>query len=554
MGQKKVEFSTIAEEDEAEEEVKLNPQKIREALDGDEELKNIGDFIKFGRYTVFIIFLYELMLLPQMANMTFMIYGGYAPKVVECGGHDYRNLSNVKSCAAYKEDFLRTNCTPVLETQFNSLAYEFNYFCDRITSVKRAISIMMLGVLFGAIIFGQLSDWFGRKRMMIVTHIGMCTLDLIVSRATSLGHFTLIQFFTSLFVGGHNTIMHVFLLESIPKKHRVWLSCALSYSPNYIIVAIIAYFAHDWRRLISIAGLLNIPALLLLLFAFESPRWLIQKALLDSARTTLMKMEKINGTATPTRLRNIDVLIEQEIMQNEKKRSRRKYYFYHLFYTWKMCLYTAIISFALLATSIISYALIFNMEHLSGSIFISTAFFGAFRWAVNLLVGAIDYFVPKAGRKPIHHGALTFILTMLGIVIVVKSLGIQSVNAIRITTMSAAAMCSQLFMVNAIVTSELFPTAIRNLAVSFVQISSRLGGVISPHVFYLANVWEPLPYVFMFTIMLINALMFGAFIPETKNSAMVDHMPDKSKRIWKSRNSMKATNILPSVAKLAEDV
>ncbi|CAD5223570.1 unnamed protein product [Bursaphelenchus okinawaensis] len=552
MPHKEVKFTAQDDEDEVDQ---LTPQAIREAFDDNEELKNLGDFIKFGRYTIFIIILYELMLLPQMANMTFMIYGGYAPKVVQCGHHDYRNLSTVKSCAAFKADTAASNCSPVLETQFNSLAYEFNYYCDRIIDVKRTISIMMLGVLFGAIIFGQLSDSFGRKKMMIITHLGMLTLDLIASRATSLEHFTLIQFFTSLFVGGHNTIMHVFLLENIPKKHRVWVSCMLSYSPNYIIVAGIAYLAEDWRMLIRIAGLLNIPAFFLLLFAFESPRWLIQKAYLDSARTTLMKMEKINGTATPIRIRNIDRLIEQEIIQNETKKSRRKYYFYHLFYTWKMCLYTAIISYALLATSIISYALIFNMEHLSGSIFVSTAFFGAFRWAVNLTVGAIDYFVPKAGRKPIHNGALSFILAMLAIVIAIKSIGIQSVNLTRITTMSAAAMCSQLFMVNAIVTSELFPTAIRNLAVSFVQISSRLGGVISPHVFYLANIWEPLPFVFMFTIMAINAIMFGVFIPETKGSSMIDHMPDKSKRIWKSRKqSLQGTNIQPSVAKLTEDV
>lgn len=49
-------------------------------------------------------------------------------------------------------------------------------------------------------------------------------------------------------------------------------------------------------------------------FAYESPRWLIQKAKLDSARQILMKIEKLNNTATPERLKNIDRLITQEVV------------------------------------------------------------------------------------------------------------------------------------------------------------------------------------------------------------------------------------------------
>lgn len=70
-----------------------------------------------------------------------------------------------------------------------------------------------------------------------------------------------------------------------------------------------------------------------------------------------------------------------------------------------------------------------------------------------------------------------------------------------------------------------------------------------------AKFWEPLPFVVMFVIMAINMVVFGVFIPETKGSAMADHMPDKSERLWKRRRDrMPISNIQPSVAKLAEDV
>ena len=66
---------------------------------------------------------------------------------------------------------------------------------------------------------------------------------------------------------------------------------------------------------------------------------------------------------------------------------------------------------------------------------------------------------------------------------------------LRVTTLSAAAMCSQLYIVNAVVTSELFPTAVRNLAASFGQIASRTGAIMAPHLFYLAVDWSPLPFL-----------------------------------------------------------
>lgn len=108
-------------------------------------------------------------------------------------------------------------------------------------------------------------------------------------------------------------IMHVFLLENVPKKFRVLLTALISYSPNFVFLSIAAWLSDDWRTLLKLCSFLNIPAFCLLLLAFESPRWLIQKAYLETARMALLKIEKINGTATPERLSIIDQIIEQEI-------------------------------------------------------------------------------------------------------------------------------------------------------------------------------------------------------------------------------------------------
>jgi len=149
------------------------------------------------------------------------------------------------------------------------------------------------------------------------------------------------------FVGGHNTIMHVFLLENMPKRHRVWVLTVLSYSPNYVLFAGLAYLTQEWRLLLRVMALLNIPAFIGLLFAYESPRWLIQKGKLERARTVMTAIERINGTASEERLKVLDELIGNEAQAEEVKKRKRKYYFYHLFYTGKLCLYICTISYAL---------------------------------------------------------------------------------------------------------------------------------------------------------------------------------------------------------------
>lgn len=178
---------------------------------------------------------------------------------------------------------------------------------------------------------------------------------------------------------------------------------------------------------------------------------------------------------------------------------------------------------------------------------------------MNLIAGLIDYAIPCAGRKTIHNGAITFILIMLGAGFISRVLQLDDASVLRVTTLAAAAMCSQLYMINAVVTSELFPTAIRNLAASFVQIASRTGAVLAPHLFYLAVVWPPLPFLVMLLLLLGDITAFTTLIPETKNSPMADHMPSRSwgrgkKRaaVAEGKASMR-TDIPPSSAKLTEE-
>ncbi|VDN28362.1 unnamed protein product, partial [Cylicostephanus goldi] len=90
-----------------------------------------------------------------------------------------------------------------------------------------------------------------------------------------------------------------------------------------------------------------------------------------------------------------------------------------------------------------------------------------------------------------------------------------------------------IYIADGITGNELFPTPIRNLGYSFLQIWNRAGVVISPFVFYSADIWIALPYCIMCLLCLIDTVAFECLLPETKGKHLVEHMPGRDQRIFR---------------------
>lgn len=74
-------------------------------------------------------------------------------------------------------------------------------------------------------------------------------------------------------------------------------------------------------------------------------------------------------------------------------------------------------------TSIISYGLVFNMEKLSGSIYLNTILVGALRYVINLICAVMDFKIRWVGRRLLHGFAMSFISLGLGIVFLITLFG-----------------------------------------------------------------------------------------------------------------------------------
>ncbi|KAK6056699.1 hypothetical protein COOONC_05793 [Cooperia oncophora] len=88
--------------------------------------------------------------------------------------------------------------------------------------------MQMIGVLIGSALFGQISDSFGRRKGMLVTMTGMAIGWIFVAKSPDLRLFTISRTVVGFFTGGSISVLNVFIMENIPKKHRMWINMAIT--------------------------------------------------------------------------------------------------------------------------------------------------------------------------------------------------------------------------------------------------------------------------------------------------------------------------------------
>uniref|UniRef100_A0A0N4ZIJ2 MFS domain-containing protein n=1 Tax=Parastrongyloides trichosuri TaxID=131310 RepID=A0A0N4ZIJ2_PARTI len=505
------------------------------------------DFFKRGTYTYILCGLLQFMILFQLGNMIFMTYGGLPPKIVGCGSKNFTELGWKEEtiCEYIEKREKNETCKPIFESAFDSINMEWNYICSRQMLIKSSTFFQLIGIFFGSIAGGQLSDLFGRKTTMLISLLIKIALTFLSSFSQDLTQLNIIRLAIQFLNGMTITINGVFIVENIPKNDRIWVYNIFTWSPTTAIFAIIAYFANEWRLLARVVAFLSIPAVILLVISAKSPRWLIQKGRLEEAKKEIKKICKLNKRDIDEK--DISRIVQEEYDKSNKvaSESKKKYTFLHLFYTWKFTTYTLILSSTFFVASLANYGTLFNMERLSGSIYTNSILMGCLRYIINLIVAAIDPRFKWLGRR--------HILIVFCFAITASCVGIFFVNVLglsmemfkRVLQISVVAYTSQLYLTSGIVSSELFPTPIRNLSYSTLQASSRIGVIISPYLFVLRNIFDSAPYAVLGIITGGVGTLYIFYIPETKGQPLKNEMPGPEESICGNKSILKQPEEVP---------
>jgi MFS family permease len=163
-------------------------------------------------------------------------------------------------------------------------------------------SAYISGAVGGALLFGWLSDKYGRKRIFYAT-LGVYILGVAASAcAWNFWSFALFRMLTGAGIGGEYSAINSAIDEMMPARLRgrldlaingtYWLGAALGAGATLILLDP-AWFPIDigWRLGFALGAVLALGILFLRRFVPESPRWLMTHGKLPEAEAAMTEIE-----------------------------------------------------------------------------------------------------------------------------------------------------------------------------------------------------------------------------------------------------------------------
>src|SRR5215216_320511 len=178
-------------------------------------------------------------------------------------------------------------------------------------------SAYLAGAVAGALLFGYLTDRFGRRRLFFVTLGVYLAATAATAFAWDFASFAIFRALTGAGIGGEYAAINSAIQELIPARYRgrtdlavngsFWVGAALG-AVGAVILLQPGLLPPDWgwRAAFGIGAVLGLVILVLRQWIPESPRWLMLHGRLPEADAILAGIERrIVGTADLERLREV---------------------------------------------------------------------------------------------------------------------------------------------------------------------------------------------------------------------------------------------------------
>jgi sugar porter (SP) family MFS transporter len=164
-------------------------------------------------------------------------------------------------------------------------------------SLGVVISSLIFAAAVGALVGGQISDAFGRRRTIILLAVLFFVGTLFVVFSPNFGLLVTGRILLGLAVGGASTVVPVYLAELAPYEIRgsitgrnelaIVVGQLSAFVVNAIIGNVFGNVAGVWRIMFAICALPAIALFFGMLRMPESPRWLVEKGREDEALAVL---------------------------------------------------------------------------------------------------------------------------------------------------------------------------------------------------------------------------------------------------------------------------
>lgn len=184
-----------------------------------------------------------------------------------------------------------------------SIADEFHLSTAQIGSL---ISAIFLGMIPGALIWGKVADWLGRKKSIILSLALYAPLPLLSAFAPTIDILWWLRFVCGMVLSGALVITFPYFEELVPVKVRgratVYLSAGWPVGLLVAVAVTAVLMNSGWRWVIGVSSLVGLWSLVIYKLVPESPYWLAENGRTEEANRVIAELShgKVTAVTQPT--------------------------------------------------------------------------------------------------------------------------------------------------------------------------------------------------------------------------------------------------------------
>ncbi|CAG9768665.1 unnamed protein product [Ceutorhynchus assimilis] len=445
-------------------------------------------------------------------------------------------------CAETNLDKCAKNCSTHIfnRTVFSeTILSEWDLVCDRGYLADFAQTITMLGILFGNMIFGYLSDKFGRKMPLVGAVVLQAVSGTIAAFSPWFVLFQAMRFLAALATGGTMVTSFVLIMELIGTEWRTVLGILyqIPFNIGHLLLPLISYFLRDWRYF---QAAISLPSLILVFYYWalpESPRWLLAGGKKEKAISVLEKAAGCNNLPTKSIRTDVTEYLAQKASDNLQVENRKGGNVIDLVRTPIMRIYTIAICFNWLVCGLCFFGVSQFIGHLGGNIFLNVSLSAIIQIPSTLFA----CWCTKAwGRRK----TLIIANVLSGVALILIGFVPSEPGWIK-PTLSTVAMfgLALSFPTVYIYSGELFPTMVRNIGVGTSSMCARIGSMVAPFVASLVTIEPWIPPIIFGVVPLIGALLCLK-LPETLDCKLPDTIEEAEMFEIRDREKNRKTEVV----------